>query len=60
MRAVVTGASGFVGRHLLDHLAAAGDEVVASEAEITDPEPSRPTSRGLAPTSSTTWPPRPT
>lgn len=37
MRVLVTGASGFVGRHLVDHLAAAGDEVAVSEAEITDP-----------------------
>jgi len=28
MKALVTGASGFVGRHLIDHLTAAGDEVV--------------------------------
>ena len=38
MRVLVTGATGFVGHHLVDHLAAAGDEVVISEAEITDPE----------------------
>ena len=38
MRALVTGASGFVGRHLVTHLAACGDEVTTSEAEITEPE----------------------
>lgn len=38
MRTVVTGATGFVGRHLVAHLAAAGDEVAISEAEITEPE----------------------
>ena len=38
MRALVTGASGFVGCHLVAHLAACGDEVTPSEAEITDPE----------------------
>ena len=38
MRALVTGASGFVGGHLMDHLTAVGDEVVESEAEITEPE----------------------
>ena len=38
MRALVTGASGFVGCHLVAHLAACGDEVTTSEAEITDPE----------------------
>lgn len=37
MRVLVTGATGFVGRHLVDHLAASGDEVTISEAEITDP-----------------------
>lgn len=37
MRALVTGATGFVGRHLVAHLAAAGDDVSISEAEITDP-----------------------
>lgn len=37
MRALVTGATGFVGRHLVAHLAAAGDDVTISEAEITDP-----------------------
>ncbi len=31
MRALVTGASGFVGRHLVGHLRAAGDEVVACD-----------------------------
>ena len=38
MRALVTGATGFVGRHLVAYLAAAGDEVAISEAEITEPE----------------------
>ena len=38
MRVLVTGASGFVGGHLVDHLTAVGDEVVESEAEITEPE----------------------
>jgi len=38
LRALVTGASGFVGCHLVAHLAACGDEVATSEAEITDPE----------------------
>ena len=38
MRALVTGATGFVGRHLVAHLAAAGDEVAISEAEITEPD----------------------
>ena len=37
MRALVTGATGFVGRHLVAHLASAGDEVTISEAEITEP-----------------------
>ena len=37
MRALVTGATGFVGCHLVAHLAAAGDDVIVSEAEITDP-----------------------
>ena len=36
MRAYVTGASGFVGRWLLDHLRASGDEVIAPEVELTD------------------------
>jgi GDP-4-dehydro-6-deoxy-D-mannose reductase len=36
VRAYVTGASGFVGRWLLDHLRASGDEVIAPEVELTD------------------------
>ena len=31
MRAIVTGAGGFVGGHLVDHLSAAGDDVVATD-----------------------------
>jgi len=38
VRALVTGATGFVGRHLVAHLAAAGDDVAISEAEITEPD----------------------
>ncbi|HYI62977.1 MAG TPA: GDP-mannose 4,6-dehydratase [Acidimicrobiales bacterium] len=42
MRALVTGAGGFVGRHLVRHLTEAGDEVVTTDpahggADITDP-----------------------
>ncbi|MEO6989751.1 MAG: GDP-mannose 4,6-dehydratase [Aquihabitans sp.] len=33
MKALVTGASGFVGRHLFDHLTAAGDQVVGSDRD---------------------------
>ena len=33
MRAVITGAAGFVGRHLTSHLVAEGDEVVAVDRE---------------------------
>ncbi len=36
MRALITGADGFVGLHLSEHLAAEGDEVVASVTDITD------------------------
>lgn len=36
MRALVTGGGGFVGRHLVAHLAEVGDEVVLSEVDITD------------------------
>lgn len=36
MRALITGADGFVGIHLSDHLAAQGDEVIASATDITD------------------------
>lgn len=43
MRALVTGAGGFVGRHLVDHLTDAGDEVLTSDPshggpDITDAE----------------------
>ncbi|HMG45058.1 MAG TPA: GDP-mannose 4,6-dehydratase [Acidimicrobiales bacterium] len=34
MRALVTGAGGFVGRHLVRHLAACGDEVVELEGRV--------------------------
>ena len=33
MRALVTGANGFVGRHLCEHLAQSGDEVVAVDRD---------------------------
>ena len=35
-RALVTGADGFVGRHLTAHLRASGDDVVSNTADITD------------------------
>ena len=38
MRVLVTGATGFVGRHLVAHLVSECDDVSISEAEITDPE----------------------
>jgi GDP-4-dehydro-6-deoxy-D-mannose reductase len=43
VKALVTGAGGFVGRHLVDHLAASGDDVavtdfVVDRVDITDPE----------------------
>lgn len=34
MKALVTGASGFVGRHLVSHLRAAGDEVICSDRSV--------------------------
>ena len=34
MRVFVTGASGFVGRHLVPHLRARGHEVVATDREL--------------------------
>jgi GDP-4-dehydro-6-deoxy-D-mannose reductase len=36
VRALVTGASGFVGGWLLDHVRTAGDEVLAPEVDVTD------------------------
>ena len=36
MRALVTGANGFVGLHLVDHLTSCGDEVVESDTNILD------------------------
>jgi GDP-4-dehydro-6-deoxy-D-mannose reductase len=36
MRALVTGANGFVGIHLVSHLRAHGDEVIESAVDITD------------------------
>lgn len=42
MKALVTGAGGFVGRHLVDHLRAHGDDVVGvdvdSGVDVTDPD----------------------
>lgn len=38
MRALVTGANGFVGQHLVEHLRRRGDEVVESAVDITDRE----------------------
>ncbi|MCP3938659.1 MAG: NAD-dependent epimerase/dehydratase family protein, partial [Actinomycetia bacterium] len=36
MRALVTGADGFVGSHLVDHLEASGDQIIVSTTDITD------------------------
>ena len=38
MRAFVTGASGFVGRHLVAHLRDLGDDAIPGGADVTDPE----------------------
>jgi GDP-4-dehydro-6-deoxy-D-mannose reductase len=38
MRALVTGANGFVGNHLVPHLRASGDDVIESAVDITDRE----------------------
>lgn len=42
MRALVTGANGFVGRHLIDHLLEAGDEVVGTYLAAGPAAPSNP------------------
>jgi len=54
VRALVTGAGGFVGRHLVAHLEAEGDDVVASDAsrggaDITDPDAVRAEMAAAAP-----------
>ncbi len=36
MRALVTGADGFAGRHLVEHLRSSGDTVIESSADVTD------------------------
>lgn len=38
MRALVTGANGFVGHHLVAHLSSCGDEVIESDTDILDRE----------------------
>src|SRR5580658_4750006 len=40
MKALITGAGGFVGRHLAAHLAGAGDEVIGvdTEVDVADPD----------------------
>ncbi len=38
MRALVTGAKGFVGIHLVEHLRASGDDVIESSTDITERE----------------------
>jgi GDP-4-dehydro-6-deoxy-D-mannose reductase len=38
MRALVTGANGFVGIHLVEHLRASGDDVIESSTDITERE----------------------
>lgn len=54
-RALVTGASGFVGRHLVEHLEASGDEVIGvdralGDFDITNPEAVRRTIADIRPT----------
>jgi GDP-4-dehydro-6-deoxy-D-mannose reductase len=49
VRAFVTGASGFVGRWLLDHLQASGDEVLAPEVNVTDSDAVRLAIEGARP-----------
>jgi GDP-4-dehydro-6-deoxy-D-mannose reductase len=46
MRALVTGASGFVGAHLIDHLLDRGDEVIAAVAPGTKPKQNVPIFEG--------------
>ncbi len=49
MRAFVTGGSGFVGRWLLDHLSASGDDVVAPEVDVIDADALRDAVHDAAP-----------
>ena len=58
MKAIITGASGFVGRYLLDHLERAGDDVVGLDRDdgldITDRAGVATSSPASGPRSSTT------
>ena len=53
MRALITGGTGFAGRHLADHLTAAGDEVIAvaraTGTDLTDAESTRAAVQAAAP-----------
>lgn len=49
MKVLVTGGQGFVGRHLIEHLTACGDEVVVSQADVTDRAAIRELITGVAP-----------
>src|SRR5258706_4717961 len=40
MRALVTGATGFVGPYLIDHLRSCGDDVVSTDVEVDVTDPS--------------------